>query len=185
MGLGINSEQWKRWVRGALIAVAALDLILLVVRVRLHVAASQAQLTSRVELLRAEKKRVEANLDEAETIRRKLPQIERDCDRFLTADLLGSSTGYSDVVADLGAVAKRSGLRASGIRFQQKDLPKRGVSEVGVTTVVEGDYPSLVRFINGLERSKNFYLLDSLALASGPGTGNIRLNVSLRTYFRL
>lgn len=185
MGLGNDSKRWKLWVRGALIAVVALDLILAVVGVRLHVAASQAQLTRRVELLRAEKKRVEANLTETETIRQKLPQIERDCDRFLAEDLLSSSTGYSDVVADLGAIAKQSGFRASGIRFQQKDLPKRGVTEVAVAAVIEGDYPGLVRFINGLERSKNFYLLDSLALASGLSGSNIRLNVSLRTYFRL
>jgi hypothetical protein len=40
-----------------------------------------------------------------------------------------------------------------------------------------------VRFINGLERSKNFYVLDGLSLAAGSG-GNLRLNLRLRTYFR-
>lgn len=41
----------------------------------------------------------------------------------------------------------------------------------------------MIRFINGLERSKNFYLVDGLRLASAsPGT--IRLEIEMHTYFR-
>ena len=53
-----------------------------------------------------------------------------------------------------------------------------------MSATVEGAYPGLVKFINGLERSQNFYLLDSLALASGMGGTGVRLNLQLRTYFR-
>jgi hypothetical protein len=48
---------------------------------------------------------------------------------------------------------------------------------------VNGDYPSVVRFINGLERSNNFYVLDGLQLAESTA-GNVKLNLRLRTYFR-
>jgi hypothetical protein len=46
----------------------------------------------------------------------------------------------------------------------------------------------VVRFINGLEHSGNFYVLDGLALA-GSGSGSVgdmrlKLNLQLRTYFR-
>jgi hypothetical protein len=55
--------------------------------------------------------------------------------------------------------------------------------EVDIATAVEGDYDSLVQFLNKLEHSENFYVLDSLALASS-SLGKLRLNVQLRTYFR-
>mgnify|MGYP001608520988 FL=1 len=66
---------------------------------------------------------------------------------------------------------------------KERPLETRGVTEVTVSATVEGDYVSVVRFINGLERSDNFYLLDSLGLASSTG-GSIKLNLQLRTYFR-
>jgi len=86
-------------------------------------------------------------------------------------------------VADLSDISNRAGIHTGGVTFKQRELEKRGVTEVEVTTAVEGEYPNLVRFINGLERSKNFYLLDSLTLASSAG-GSIRLNLQLRTYLR-
>ncbi len=48
---------------------------------------------------------------------------------------------------------------------------------------MDADYPAVIQFINGLERSKYFYLLDDLQLASAT-TGGIRLQIGLHTYFR-
>jgi hypothetical protein len=79
-------------------------------------------------------------------------------------------------------------LRPSDISFrqsQQRDRrAPRDIVEVGISATVEGDYASLVRLVNGLERSPNFYLLDAMALSSTSG-GLIRLNLELRTYFRV
>jgi hypothetical protein len=55
--------------------------------------------------------------------------------------------------------------------------------QVDITTAVEGNYEGLIQFLDKLEHSDNFYVLDSLALASSR-EGKLRLNVSLRTYFR-
>ena len=176
-------KHWKRWAQITLLAVLALDAALLVVRWRLAVAASQERLRTTAEGLRAETARLHVNLDEAAAIRRRLPQIARDCDRFFSEQLLDIKTGYGSLVADLGGIASQAGLQASGIRFQQKEIKDRGVTEVEASATVEGDYPGLIRFVNGLERSKNFYLLDSLALVSY-APGHIKLNVRLRTYFR-
>ena len=41
-----------------------------------------------------------------------------------------------------------------------------------------------MRFINALERSDSFYILDRLALAASTN-GQVRLNLQLRTYFRI
>jgi hypothetical protein len=50
--------------------------------------------------------------------------------------------------------------------------------------VVSGDYSSVVRFVNNLEHSDTFYVLDGLALAANGSGGQLRLNLQLRTYFR-
>jgi hypothetical protein len=87
------------------------------------------------------------------------------------------------VESDLEAIARKANLRTTDLKFKQKDLKDHGVTEVSIDGTVEGEYPALVQFINGLERSKNMYLLDTLSLAS-VSTGGIRLKMDLRTYFR-
>jgi Tfp pilus assembly protein PilO len=179
----LNHKGWKRWVRGGVIFLLLIDLGLLLGRWRIAASASRKQLSDTRQNLKTAAEKLSANLDEAAAIRQHLPQVKQDCDGFYTHQLLDFRDGYAAVVADLGEIAGKAGLRTEGVRFQQKDLPKRGVTEVEATATIEGDYPSLVRFIDGLERSQNFYLLDSLALASSTG-GRIKLNVQLRTYFR-
>jgi hypothetical protein len=181
-GKGI-AKQWKLWVRAAILVVFVLDGGLLVVRWRMAVTSSREQLQHRVLLLKLETARLRANLDQAAQIRARMPQIGTDCDRFYDGQLLGMKNGYPTLIGDLGKIANDAGLHASGVRFSQKDVAAHGVTEIEAEAVIEGDYPGLVRFINGLEQSKNFYLLDSLSLASS-APGRIKLNVRLRTYFR-
>ena len=64
------------------------------------------------------------------------------------------------------------------------DADARGLMELEISTAVEGDYDSLVQFLNKLEHSDNFYVLDGLSLNSTTGGGKLRLNLQLRTYFR-
>jgi len=92
-------------------------------------------------------------------------------------------SGYSSIVSDLGTMARESGLRAENVNFRQHPADKRGVIEVEISEIVNGDYPSVVRFINSLEHSDTFYVLDGLSLAAG-SAGELRLNMQLRTYFR-
>ncbi len=177
------ARRWKLWVRVAILVLFALDGALLLVRWRMAVTSSRQQLERERLALQLETARLRANLARAAQIQARLPQIGRDCDRFYQQDLLGMENGYPALVGDLGKIASGAGLHASGIRFTQKDLKEHGVTEIEADAVIEGDYPALVRFINGLEQSKNFYLLDGLSLASST-PGRIKLNVRLRTYFR-
>jgi hypothetical protein len=57
------------------------------------------------------------------------------------------------------------------------------VTLITITESVDGNYPAIIQFINGLERSKYFYLLNNLQLDTS-NLGGIRLRLELRTYFR-
>jgi len=109
--------------------------------------------------------------------------VQKDCEVFLHETLLGSSSGYSTVVADLEKIAVDAGLPQGAVSFKQKPADKQGIIEVEVTAVVEGRYAALIKYVNGLERSKNLYLLDAMGLSAGHEEG-ARLNLMMRTYFR-
>ncbi len=177
-----KSQQWKKLVRGVLAVLLAVDVILVGVIWRAAKSAPEGQRVER-DRLQAQAKLLAADVKRAEAIKAHLSEVGHDADRFYQDSLLGASAGYSEVVADLGTIAAHSGLKTSLVSFRPTDLKSRGVTEIQITAGVEGDYPSLIHFINGLERSKNFYLLDSLTLQSA-STGAIKLSLELRTYFR-
>lgn len=123
----------------------------------------------------------------AQYIKDDMPKTREDCEKF-EKSLPSQATGYSLMTAELDDLAKKAGLQIATSTFKQKDVPNRGMTEVSVDATVDGDYGSVVRFVNGLQRSERFYIVDSLALAtdsqSHSPTGAIRVGLTLRTYFR-
>ena len=171
-----------RWV---LAAVLLADVLLIGVLWRLnsspHVQVSEL---SRLGML---EKQYRADNSRLERFKTELPADEKQWDEFFTTHFHPAGAGYSAISEDLGDLSRSSGLRSDAVSFHQHTPDARGLMQVDIATAVEGDYDSLVQFLNKLEHSDNFYVLDSLTLASatGPGAvGKIRLNVVLRTYFR-
>ncbi|MGA8013961.1 MAG: GspMb/PilO family protein [Candidatus Acidiferrales bacterium] len=173
---------WKLWVGIALALVLALDFALAAYLWRASFQQPQA-LRAQRDQLALQAKKLRADVSRGEKIRASLPQAGKDCDNFYQHSFLDSPTGYSRIEGDLDGIAKKSGVKISGYTFKQKVIKERGVTEIEITTNLDADYPAVIQFINGLERSKNFYLLDSLRLTSA-STGGIRLDLDLHTYFR-
>jgi hypothetical protein len=176
-------KTWKIWIIGGLIALLAADLAVGYVlwqSSREGVDSMRAQ-RDRLEL---QSKLLKADVARGERIRASLSGVGKEYDGFYHTAFLGSSDGYSAIDGDLGAIASKSNLRSTGIAFHEKEIKSRGVVEVDIADTVEGDYPAIIQFINGLERSKYFYLLSDLKLDSASTGPGIRLHLELHTYFR-
>ncbi len=175
-------QAWKIWTCAGLGVLLAADLSLGVFlwstsrEVPENMRAQRDHLAMQAKLLRSDVAR-------GEKIRASLPQAAKDCDAFYHDGLLDSSSGYSRIETDLAAIAAKAGVKTSALSFKQKEVKDRGVTEIAINTSVEADYPAIVQFINGLERSKNLYLLDSLHMTSATA-GGLRLDLDLHTYFR-
>ena len=174
-------QRRKAIVRWGLIVILGMDVLLAGVNWRLNqsprVPASELR---RLELL---EKSYRADNARLEKFRAELPGDEKQWDTFFTTHFRPAGAGYSAVSEDLGELSGSAGLRTDTITFHEHNPDARGLVEVEISTAVEGDYESLISFLNKLEHSENFYVLDSLALASN-SAGKLRLNLQLRTYFR-
>lgn len=175
---------WKQWIKLAFAMLLAADAALLVWNWQLRGSAPEVQARQR-DLLRSQHDALGADVRLAGDIRKRLPEVDRQCDRFVKEQLLALAGGYSAVVEDLNKISSQSGLTTRGVQYKQKELAGRGVAEVQISASVEGSYANLVRFINELERSKQFYLLEQLGLAETTAGTAIKLNLQLKTYFRL
>ncbi|MGA2419847.1 MAG: hypothetical protein ABSG69_07150 [Candidatus Acidiferrum sp.] len=136
--------------------------------------------TQQLELLRADIRR-------ADQIKQNLPHIKEDCDNF-ERGLRTEGTGYSAVTAELGVIAAKSSLHVDDLVFKQKSIPNRNIDVVDMDVTVNGDYASVVRFINGLQRSESVYEVDGLALAGDlqnkSSNAPVRVQLHMKTYFR-
>ena len=172
------------------IIVAGLAILIGADAVLAFYAMQSASRFSRSELAsqKAHVKLLKADIHRAVAIQQGIPQTKADCERFENS-LYPGSVGYSDVMDELAAVAKQAGLQPASLEFHPKELPGRNMVEMGLDATVNGDYKSIVRFLNGLQRSKAPYIIDTLTLASEPTTaqaaaGGLRVVLHLRSYFK-
>jgi len=167
-----------RWLLGAVLVA---DLALAAVNWRIAGAPRDPQ--DELHSLRQQRALLAADVARAKKIRADLPEVERNSGEFFQQQIAPSQSGYSALIENLGDLADAAGVRTGNVTFRQGTPDQRGVVEVEIGAAVNGDYPNIVRFINGLEHSDTFYVLDGLTLAAG-STGGLGLNLRLRTYFR-
>jgi len=126
------------------------------------------------------------DIERAEKNRHDLPATVADCNRF-DSSLLPASTGNSAITAELDDLAKKSGLQIQSLGLRHKEVSGRNLAQVDLDTTVSGDYANIVKFMNNLQRSQNFYIVESLSLqAEGQGgrPGVLHIGLHLRTYLR-
>lgn len=173
----------KRVIRWTLGAVVFADLAL--AAYSLHVAGEETSPKQQLDTETRQYKLLRAEIDRAEKIRKDIPTVQQECDRF-ERELPPASTGYSVVVGELGELVRKSGLKMDTLNFRQKDVEKRPLSEILLEVTVNGDYPRVVRLVNSLQKSQSLLILDELTLASETqaAVGQLRVSLHLRTYFR-
>jgi Tfp pilus assembly protein PilO len=174
-----NRRNITRW---SLLAILAVDLGLLGYNVLRQAPNPEVQRADEQQL-QAQQVRLRDDVKRAQGFRDRLPEVGREGKLFYDTELRPAARGYSGIVSDLNGIAKEAGLHTNGLSFTQKEVGNHGIMEIQITGTVEGAYPNLVSFINGLERSNSFYVLESLELASSSGS-ELRMNLRLRTYFR-
>lgn len=89
---------------------------------------------------------------------------------------------YSSVLTELGALAVKNNVLLGRVQYTQGKLDQ-GVHQIRIDASLTGDYAPIVRFINGLERDKIFFLIEGIAL-TGQQNGIVSLRMRLATFLR-
>lgn len=174
----------RNFILGALAVVVAADLMLGVY----SWSAARNATSPRLQLEQESRQYIllKADVKRAEEIRKNMPSVQQECDRF-EKGLPSEALGYSVLVGELGELAQKATVRKDAISFKEKEVPNHPLMEVQVDLTVSGRYASVVRFVNNIQKSRGLYILDELTLASSnqPGTaGQLRVVLHMRTYFR-
>lgn len=91
-------------------------------------------------------------------------------------------TNYSSVVAQLGEITTKSGVRLTRASYTPGPaIP--GLTEVRIDANLSGEYTGMMHFINGVERDQTFFLIDGLTLTGQQG-GLVNLRLRMTVYLR-
>ena len=90
----------------------------------------------------------------------------------------------SQILTEIGKLASANGVRIEQGRIKPGESVTVGLQQVNMEYDLAGNYTSLARFINAVERDEMFFIIDSVALGGDP-QGPVKLAVKLETYLKV
>jgi type IV pilus assembly protein PilO len=115
----------------------------------------------------------------------KVETARGDGDRFLQEHIMSTRTLSSTLLAELGQVAQKAGIRPKGTTYAFE--PVEGTDTLTraiVNADYEGTYADLMHFMNLLDRSPRFLIIESLGAAPQQGGTTLSINVKLNAFVR-
>ena len=89
---------------------------------------------------------------------------------------------YSSIATRIGELEIKSGVRLSRVAYSQ-GVATGDLTEISMDAGISGEYPQIMRFINGLERDENFFVIRAMALTGQQG-GMVNLRLRVSTWLR-
>ncbi len=110
----------------------------------------------------------------------KMQNARQDRDQFLAKYVADERLGASSLFVELNRIATESGVKQLPVTVNQQDIEGSDTFKmVTVTEGCEGNYASLAKFINLVDKSPHFLIIESLNTAA-PQQGSGALNVQLK-----
>lgn len=192
-----SHRSWRRilqWLLGALVLVNVLFFALALKPAGLR-AREQAEMFRR---LQSDLESRRGMVDRLRKIVAGLDEGGRQDTEFYRAKFLPKPTGFSIVMEELDRLAKANRVRKGTVSYALGAVRGRPeLNQVDVTTMLEGDYTNIVQFVNQVERSRLFLVIDNVTVAGGdapvgragaPAAGQarlVRLSLRLVTFFQV
>jgi hypothetical protein len=146
---------------------------------------SADDLERRLDSMRAQLPVQQAALARTKALVEKVQKARAEGDRFMSQYMLDERTAYSSVLGELDRDATQVGLKSRESQYNIE--PIDGSDTLGMMTIsanYEGPYTNLTKFINELDRSKQFLIIESLQ-ASPQSVGQaVNVNFKLNTFVK-
>ena len=89
----------------------------------------------------------------------------------------------SQIPSQLGKLGAANGVVLDQEKYKVHDAEVGGLQPVEIEADFAGNYTSLAKFINALERDDMFFIIDGVTLG-GQQQGPVKLNMKLETYLK-
>ncbi len=168
----------RHWHYGVLVLLALINLTLVV---RLIFAWDRAKAGDAASLAQheTEYRAMQLKTRPLRGLDKKIQQAKLDQEAFYEKRFPATD---SEILKELGALAVKNNVLLARGQYAHGKL-NQDLYELRIDTSLTGDYAPTVRFINDLERDKEFFLIKGIAL-NGQQNGVVSLRMLLTTYLR-
>jgi hypothetical protein len=169
------------WLNAHIAVVAVLAIVNLVLLVQLALAwhTLRTDRPEQLELRQVELRTAELQAKPLRNLPQRVSQSTKGAEHFYDGRVPGAD---SAILAELGTLEQKANVRLSRVQTSFATA-LRDVTEVRMDASVSGDYTSVMKFINSVERDKMFFVIDGLTLTGQQG-GLVNLRLKVTTYLR-
>jgi len=89
---------------------------------------------------------------------------------------------YSSIATRVGELALKGPVRLTRVNYTPGP-PGADFTEISLDAGITGDYPQIMRFVNGLERDQTFFVIRAMQLTGQQG-GMVNLRLRVSTWLR-
>lgn len=142
-----------------------------------------SNLQNRFAELRAEVRKQNVELRRQQIRLAKLQQAERDLKHMYKDVLSTRKTGVTDIRVELGELLASLQIEKEDFSYSYQNIEKFGVQQFRLSVPVRGNYRTIRQFINSIERSEHFLILERVELTSEQeATDRLNLDFRIATY---
>lgn len=179
----LDPRQAVRHVLGALLALAVANVLFAVLVVRPRIGRYEVLTEDSAPSLERLRKREEA-VRALEGYAASLRKAEADLEHLRREVLSTRDRRLIEVQLEVARLAEQFKVSLERIQFENEFLEEEGLERLAMTVPLQGGYSSLRRFIQAVERSDQFLVVERVALAEGgEGGALLDLNITVATYF--
>ncbi len=169
----------RRKLKIALITMLGVDLVALAVFFSPLVGSGESR-KQEMQQLQVELRQKTRQVEPLRGLDKKVVLASQQIDAFYRDRLPTRESTISEV---LGKLAAQSGVKIGQAKYDTKDPEDTGLTPFFIEATCQGGYLQLMRFINGIERDKTFFIVNSVLLGDAQG-GSVKLQLKLETYLR-
>jgi hypothetical protein len=181
----INFKEPKSLVRAGLGLLLSLNLIAAVFAFHL-IGDSPADLDAQLNTARTAFRAAQTRLNKSKTLTGNMERSRDQGDKFLASYMTSRRHTFSTIDGEINSLAQTAGMKAGELTYSQLD-PIEGSGDLDMLTITanfEGGYAQLVKFVNLLDRSQRFLLIESLQVAPQPKGDILNTTVKLNTFVK-
>jgi Tfp pilus assembly protein PilO len=112
----------------------------------------------------------------------RLQRAQSDLKKIYSEILLPRKDGVVSIRLELEDLARQLQIQRGDFGYNYKDIDEFRLQEFSLSVPVDGNYRNIRKFINSIERSKHFLILDKVNLSSEKQTDALSLDFRLSTY---
>jgi len=133
------------------------------------------------QMLNAQLTRAQQQLAASKRLVDKVEQARSEGDNFLNKYFTDSQTTAALILTELNTTAREAGIKMGQAQFNKENIEGSDTLQMLTTNVgFEGNYTNLTKFMNLLDKSPRFMIIENMQAAAPQQQAGQALNVSLK-----